>query len=195
MHHVNSCKSTYVAESPGSFTCYCGNTGGGTDTEIRVSTESWPWRRRFSRRSCRDSNPRPFNHDSGALTTELFPLPNTLATTVKCRYTLARAVPHHLDPSENIEASVKCHYTLARAVPHHLDPSENTQATLKCCYTLARAVPHHLDPSENTQTTLKCCYTLARSVPHHLDPSENTQATVKYCYTRHRYVGDYLQMW
>ena len=34
-----------------------------------------PWRRKFSRRSCKDSNPRPFNHESGALTTELFPLP------------------------------------------------------------------------------------------------------------------------
>ena len=42
------------------FTCYCGNTGGGTDTEIRVSTESRPWRRKFSRRSSRDSNPRPY---------------------------------------------------------------------------------------------------------------------------------------
>ena len=41
------------------------NDGGGTDTEIRVSTE------KFSRRSSRDSNPRPFNHESGALTTEL----------------------------------------------------------------------------------------------------------------------------
>ena len=28
-------------------------------------------RRKLSRRSCRDSNPRPFNHGSGALTTEL----------------------------------------------------------------------------------------------------------------------------
>ena len=47
------------------------NNGGGTDTKIRVSTESWLWRRKLSRRSCRDSNPRPFNHESGALTTEL----------------------------------------------------------------------------------------------------------------------------
>ena len=54
---------------------FCGNTGGGMDTEIRVSTESRPWRRKFSRRSCRDSNPRPFNHESGALTTELSPPP------------------------------------------------------------------------------------------------------------------------
>ena len=29
--------------------------------------------RKFSRRSSRDSNPRPFNHESGALTTELSP--------------------------------------------------------------------------------------------------------------------------
>ena len=31
--------------------------------------------KKFSRRSCRDSNPRPVNQESGALTTELFPLP------------------------------------------------------------------------------------------------------------------------
>ena len=43
------------------------------DTEIRVSTESRPWRRKFSRRSSRGSNPRPFNHESGALTAELSP--------------------------------------------------------------------------------------------------------------------------
>ena len=45
------------------------------DTEIRVSTESRPWRRKFSRHSSRDSNLRPFNHESGALTTELSPPP------------------------------------------------------------------------------------------------------------------------
>ena len=48
-------------------------TRGGTDTEVRVITESRPWSRKFSRRSCRDSNPRPFDHESGALTTELSP--------------------------------------------------------------------------------------------------------------------------
>ena len=37
------------------------------------STESRPWRRKFSRRSSRDSNLRPFNLESGALTTELSP--------------------------------------------------------------------------------------------------------------------------
>ena len=35
------------------------------------STESRPWRRKLSRHSCRDSNPLPFSHESGALTTEL----------------------------------------------------------------------------------------------------------------------------
>ena len=48
---------------------------GGTDTEIRVSTESRHWRRFFSRRSCRDWNPRPFSHESSALTIKLFPAP------------------------------------------------------------------------------------------------------------------------
>ena len=37
--------------------------GGGTDTEVIVSTESRPWRRKFSRSSCRDSNPRSFSHE------------------------------------------------------------------------------------------------------------------------------------
>ena len=55
----------------------CANVvnGGGMDTEIRVSTENRPWRRKFSCHSCRDSNPWPFNHESGILTTELSPPP------------------------------------------------------------------------------------------------------------------------
>ena len=44
----------------------------------RVRAESWHWRRKLSRRSCRDSNPRPFDHESGALTTELSPLHYTV---------------------------------------------------------------------------------------------------------------------
>ena len=70
---LNKYPPKWCTYSAGSFTCYCGNTGGGTDTEIRVSTESRPWRREFSRRACRDSNTRPFSHESGALTTELSP--------------------------------------------------------------------------------------------------------------------------
>ena len=61
-----------LAEWPGSFTCYCGNMG---VEWIRVSTESRPWRRKFSCHSCRDSNPRPFNRESSTLTTEPSPPP------------------------------------------------------------------------------------------------------------------------
>ena len=39
-------------------------TRGGTDTDIRVSTESWPPRRKFSCRSGRESNPRHFDRES-----------------------------------------------------------------------------------------------------------------------------------
>ena len=53
------------------FTCYCSNMGGGTDTEVTVSTESWPWRRKLSRWYCQDLNPQPFGHKFGAITTEL----------------------------------------------------------------------------------------------------------------------------
>ena len=44
---------------------------GRTDTKIRVRTESWPQRRKLSCHSCRDSNQGTFDHESGALTTEL----------------------------------------------------------------------------------------------------------------------------
>ena len=56
-----------LAEWPGSFACYCSNTG---VEWLWVLTESWPWRRKFSCRCCRDLNLQPFNHHSGALTTE-----------------------------------------------------------------------------------------------------------------------------
>ena len=65
-----------LAEWPGSFTCYCGNTGMERIPKW-VSTESRSRRIKFSRRSSRDSNPRPFNHESGALTTELSPTGQT----------------------------------------------------------------------------------------------------------------------
>ena len=58
-----------LAEWPGSFMCYCSNTGVEWIPKW-VSTESWPWRRKFSHHSCPDSNPWPFNHESSALTTE-----------------------------------------------------------------------------------------------------------------------------
>ena len=39
------------------------------------SGQSWLWRRKFSRRSCLDSNSQPFDHKSSALTNELSRLP------------------------------------------------------------------------------------------------------------------------
>ena len=36
-----------------------------------VSTESQPWRRKFLRHSCRDSNWQPLDHESGTLTNKL----------------------------------------------------------------------------------------------------------------------------
>ena len=56
--------------------------------------KSIPWRRKFSRRSCRDSNPRPFSHESGALTTELSPVKpkqNRIRTGHEC-YTATESV-------------------------------------------------------------------------------------------------------
>ena len=67
------------------------------DTEIRVSTESRPWRRKFSRHSCRDSNPRPFSHESGSLTTEISPPPHDLSAIKTCDLSLCR-----------VRASVPC---------------------------------------------------------------------------------------
>ena len=85
VHVCSNLPPALLAEWPGSFTCYGGSvtavahkisrSRGGTDTEIRFSTERWPWRTNFSLRSCRDSDPRPFNHESGAVTTELPSLP------------------------------------------------------------------------------------------------------------------------
>ena len=78
--------------------------GGGTDTEIRVSTESWPWRRKFSSRSSRDSNPRPFDHESGALTTELSPPPLTMTCICVRSVTLRPATS-----TERLLRSVRAH--------------------------------------------------------------------------------------
>ena len=74
------------------------------DTEIRVSTESRPWRRKFSRRSNRDSNPRPFNHESGALTTELSPPPGAHFTTTDAFVAACRGVQDKVQDKAGIVA-------------------------------------------------------------------------------------------
>ena len=47
-------------------------TRGWNGHRIRVSTQSELWRIKFSRRFCWDSNSKPFDHECGALTTELY---------------------------------------------------------------------------------------------------------------------------
>ena len=48
---------------------------------MRVSTQKYLRRRKFSRRSCRDSNSQPFAHNSGALTHKLCRSCKTMAET------------------------------------------------------------------------------------------------------------------
>ena len=59
-----------LAEWSGSFTYHCGNTGverkPNKSQHTRLTLE-----KNFSRRSCRDSNWHPFDHESGALTNKL----------------------------------------------------------------------------------------------------------------------------
>ena len=46
-------------------------TQGWNGHRIRVSTQSWLWRRKFCRLSCRDSNSQHFDNESGAQTNKL----------------------------------------------------------------------------------------------------------------------------
>ena len=59
-----------LAKWLGSFTCHCGNKGWNRHG-IRVSTQSWLWRRKFSHGPCWDLNSKPSNHKPGALTNKL----------------------------------------------------------------------------------------------------------------------------
>ena len=45
--------------------------GGWNRHRIRVSTQSWLWRRKFSPHSCHDPNSQPSNHKPGTLTNKL----------------------------------------------------------------------------------------------------------------------------
>ena len=57
-----------------------GDPGEGKAT---LEKERRPWRRQFSRRSCRDSNQPHFDHEAGALTTELSPLLKYIDSLIK----------------------------------------------------------------------------------------------------------------
>ena len=91
-----------------------------------VSTESWPWRRKFSCRSRRDSNPQPFNHESSALTTELsLPPVKTFSCSPKERVLVVRLNPVTVTQSRQWERE-ECSFMLVVAVARFLCPSANT---------------------------------------------------------------------
>ena len=62
-----------LAEWPGSFTCHWVTRGWNGD-QIKVSTQSWLWRRRFCCRSCWEFNLQPFDHEPSTLTNKLLRL-------------------------------------------------------------------------------------------------------------------------
>ena len=111
---ITSCKATYVGRMCLAVTCqlhfgqndqdlfHATAVTGGMDAEIRVSTESWPWRKQFSHHSCRDLNPQPFNHVFGTLTTEPFLFPSVCCWCVcNTHWPLTRTVPQL--PTESVD--------------------------------------------------------------------------------------------
>ena len=75
-------------------------TRGWNDYQIRASTQSYPWRRKFSRRSYWDSNSHPFDHESSALTNNLF-----RQVTPKYAFTLD---PAKSEWADNAAVQAKC---------------------------------------------------------------------------------------
>ena len=82
MHHDTSCKATYVRCMRVNLAVTCQLHFWQNDRDLLHATaviwgmERIPHRKltleeKFSRRSCRDSNPRSFNHESGTLTMDL----------------------------------------------------------------------------------------------------------------------------
>ena len=71
IHRVHVCLAEPATFTLGRTTrifyiCYCNNTGVEHIYILKwVSTESWPWRRKFSHCSCGDMNPQAFDHKSG----------------------------------------------------------------------------------------------------------------------------------
>ena len=57
------------AERPGPFARHCGKMG--VERTLNKSTQSYFWRRKFSRYSCQDSNSQSFDHGSSAFTNKL----------------------------------------------------------------------------------------------------------------------------
>ena len=75
---VSSCNlpPALLAEWPGSFYVQLWSHRGGTNTEITVSAESWPWRIFLSCCFCQDLKQQPFDRESGAPYHWAIPVPH-----------------------------------------------------------------------------------------------------------------------
>ena len=71
-------------------------TQGWNGHQRRVSTQSQLWRRKFSHRSCRDSNSQPFDHKPSTLTTS-YPSSHQLSG-IPGQYKLTKQYGHGLGP-------------------------------------------------------------------------------------------------
>ena len=111
---------------------------------MRVSTESRPWRIKFSRRSCRDLNLRLISHES-ALTTELSP-PPSLERILFVSMGLLPALSHRLKARSAARPplKVRCKSVVNLCVPHPPPPPP----TLSIMFTYGSPPP----PPTHTRT-------------------------------------------
>ena len=146
-------------------------TRGWNGHRIRVSSQSSFWRRKFSRRSCRDSNSQPFDHESGAFINQLSRLSNTDTGSGK--------------PMRFHHASI-CLLNAANAGLAHNVPSADTyvclqQAAVRKCTALIRRTLYINTPNRIYDTLSSMSLGLAAHtlfIPHSIiprkpqDPSE-----------------------
>ena len=116
---VSTCNlpPAHLAERPGLLRATT-VTRGWNEHRIRVSTRSWSWRRKFSRRSCRNSNSQPFDHEFGALTNKLSrkPLNNSREKPVEWPPCLAHKLKaqQHSEKLVDYEQNVRNKYIIKR---------------------------------------------------------------------------------
>ena len=115
-----------LAEWPGSSSYSCGNRGR-TDTKIRVSTRSLSWRRKFSCCFSGDSNLWLINHKSGALPTELSPLPRVFSPEIYIYISVPVTISHsskkHIS-SLSCTTELFCHWHPTPPHPTPYPPSQ-----------------------------------------------------------------------
>ena len=131
-----------------------------------------PWRRKFSRRSSRDSNPRPFNHESGALTTELSPPPSDYSFThsdfipaVTCLFSHSpiRPLIYTLGHSSVDSLSHSRNHSLTHPMSHSF-----AQSLSLSLHSLACSLAHSLIHSLTHWLTHPFVRSLAHSITHSL---------------------------